>query len=169
MSKDVKNVADSYKSSICKEITELVLQNKPKEHLLLGYAHSLRHYLSQKDQNEKIMQLLKHMDAYVEFALKKSQNFHTAGYLILFITILQNKSQIPEFEETLILKFWNACKENVSVYSRFEEYSQLMVLIVGHVSNEKFPDVIQDMLEISVSIIYFCIFTQLFLRASFKF
>lgn len=155
MPKDVKNVADSYKSSICNGISQLISQNKPREHLLLGYAHVLRHYLGQKEQDEKITQLLQHLDAYVTFALKKSQNFHTAGYLNLFITILQNKSKIPEFEETLAMRFWNACKDNLSVYSRFEEYAQLIVLIIGHVSNEGFSDVMRDLLDISVRITSF--------------
>lgn len=151
MPKEVKNVAESYKTTICNEITQLIIKDKPQEHILLGYATALRHFLGQNDE-ENIPHLLKHLNAYVEYALNDCQHFQTTGYLILFTTVLQNKSKIPEFDDGLAVKFWEACKENPLVYSKFDEYSQLIVLIVGHVGNEGFPDIMKDLLGLSVSV-----------------
>lgn len=150
MSKEVKNVAESYKIKICNEILQVTINNKPEDSQLIGYTYALRHFLTQNEE-EQAFQLLQHLNVYVDFAITNCQTCDTAGYLILFITILQNKSKIPGFEEESIIKFWNSCKENVTVYSRFEEYSQLVTLIVGHVSNEVFPDVMRGFLDTTVS------------------
>lgn len=150
MRKEVKTKADSYKTTICDEITKIISENKPKEYLLIGYAYALRHVLAQNDK-EKINLLLKRFDIYTEFSFENCQKFESPDFLILFTTILQNKSKISNFEDGLTVKFWNTCREHLSVYKSCEEFSQLMVLIVGHVSNEEFPNVMKDLLDISVS------------------
>lgn len=129
-------------------------KQEPNVHLVIGYSHVLRQFCSQND-TEAVSRLLKHLNRYLDFVLNNSQSSSSSGYLILLITILQNKSQLPNFQEDFVVKFWNACKENLSDYSKFEEYFQLVVLIMGHVSNDDFPHIMADLLELSVSIYLF--------------
>lgn len=153
MSKEVKTVADSYKTAICTNIFELLQTNAPNETILMGYAYVLRHFFGQNDV-EKVPQLLQYLARFVDFALENSLGFTTGSYLLLFVTILQNKSKIPEFDDVLVTKFWDACKENLTDDGRFEEYTQLVMLVIGHVSNENFHDVLGDLLNISVSFLH---------------
>lgn len=147
MPKEVKHVADEYKTKISTEITRLVQKEEPQEYLLLGYVHAMRNFFSQNDQ-ENTSRLLKHLNSYIDFAMNTTHS-STMGYLTLFTTILQNKTKV-DLEGDKMKKFWNVCKENLSVCSRFEEYSQLVVLIVSHNSNEEFSGVMEDLLDISV-------------------
>lgn len=149
MPKQVKDVADRYKSQICDKMLELVATNTPEDHLLGGFACALKHYLSQNDAN-KLSTILEHVNTYLEFALNNVNQFGSIGYLELFITILQNKSKMKNLDKNVILNIWNACKENLVVYDRCEEYSQLVVLIVSHI-NEEFSEVLKTLLNISVS------------------
>ncbi|XP_023026512.2 uncharacterized protein [Leptinotarsa decemlineata] len=150
MPKDVKNIADSYKELICERILQLVLKNEPTESLVAGYAYSLKHYLSQNNA-DKIAEFLNVFDKYNQFALGDGNNFGKTGYLTLFTTVLQNKSKIKAVGEAFPLNVWNACKGNDSVYSRSEEYSQLISLIVGHIPNENFEVFTKELLNISES------------------
>lgn len=150
MPKDVKNVAESYKIKIFDEIIQIIKGNKPEEHLLIGYSCALRQVLAYNDE-EKITLLSQHFEDYIRFCLENSQTFNSLNYLVLFTTVLQNKSKISNFEDDLTVKIWNAIKENLRMYESFEECTQLMVLIVAHVSNEEFPNVMKDLLDMSVS------------------
>lgn len=150
MPKEVKKTADAYKTTICDEISRLVEQETPQEFLLVGYAYSLRQFFSQNDAGKE-SELLKHLNTYVDYAMMNPEKFNTAGHLILFITVLQNKSKIPDFDDGWVYKFWNALKGNLGVCRKFDECLQLVVLIMGNVSNETFPGVMSDLLGISVS------------------
>ncbi|KAG5870299.1 hypothetical protein JTB14_018096 [Gonioctena quinquepunctata] len=146
MPKEIKNVADDYKTFICDKILQLVSNNEPTDSSLAGFAYSFKHHLSQNNE-EKLSECLNILDKYVEFALSKINELGAIGYLTLFPTILQNKTKIKTIKEDFPLKVWNVCKDNDSLHSGFEDYYQLIMLIVGHIPNEHFSTFMADLLN----------------------
>lgn len=155
MSKEIKTVAENYKSTICNKICDLVLKNQPNEHLILAYAYVLKTFFAQNDE-QQISKLLNVMTSYINFALEREEEFDKIGYLLLFNTVFQNKPKIKEFDEDLPLKIWQICKTNKKVFSRIEEFSQLMLLMICYISNDQFNHIIKDLSVLSVST--YCLF-----------
>ncbi|CAG9856436.1 unnamed protein product [Phyllotreta striolata] len=147
--KEVKSLTENYKSSICKGICDLVLTSEPNDHLVCGYAQALK-ILFVQNEDEKLQKMLEVLNSYVNFALEKKEDFDKTGYLLLFNTVLNNKTKIDEFDDELYLKIWDLCKCNEKVFARTEEYSQLVFLMVCLMSNEQFDRVIEDLAFLSI-------------------
>ncbi|XP_057669503.1 uncharacterized protein LOC130901874 [Diorhabda carinulata] len=148
--KEIKSMAENFKLIICNKIYELVLTSDPEDFLLPGYVYTMRMFIAQ-EETEKISQLETILKSYLEFSLQKYEEFDKSSYLQLFNTVLQNKTVLKTNVDDLPLKIWKVCKNNQTVYKRFDEFSPLMLLIVGCVSNEDFFSIMEDLLFISES------------------
>lgn len=90
------------------------------------------------------------------------------GSILLFSTILNNKTKLGNKEDDFIMKVWNSCKIVEIPEKDTENYSKLIVLIFEHISGQLFNDVTKELLNLTVSIIqllgfYFLIFTYMVL------
>ncbi|CAH1179596.1 unnamed protein product [Phaedon cochleariae] len=150
--KETKITGENMKNNICDKISKLVSEETPNVTLLAGYAYIMKNYLSQND-DEKITELSNTLDSYLNLILTNRNCYDKFGCLSLLITVLQNKSKLKNIDDDFPLKIWNAFKEDDSVYSRFEEYSQLILLIVGHIPNDQFQVFMSDLLNISDKLI----------------
>lgn len=79
-----------------------------------------------------------------------SSNKISSGCFTLFVTLLHHKTQFKEIDDSLILQIWNAYKTIDIPDLFYEEYTQLVVLIFEHVTNEQFSVVVDSLLQFSV-------------------
>lgn len=152
MSKNIKNAVEKYKSIICDKILDVVLQTKPTTNLIDGYSLALKYFVFNNE--EKLSQLLIHLDLYVNLALQETE--HPESNLMLFITILENKGKMLAIVgDDFPPKIWNAYKERDWIYSETDKLPHLVKMIFGLTSIDEFTVIITDLLKITVSISYF--------------
>ncbi|CAG9833695.1 unnamed protein product [Diabrotica balteata] len=150
--KEAKDVADNYKLILCNKMYDLVVTNDPQDYLIPAYAYTLKTFLVQNEK-EKISKLVSILEPYTSFVLQRHEEYDKNGYLQLFNIVLHNKTKLSNASEDLPMQIWKVCKNNCKVYFRNEEYSQLIMLIVGYVSNDDFCTMTQDLLGISENLI----------------
>ncbi|XP_028150875.1 uncharacterized protein LOC114344224 [Diabrotica virgifera virgifera] len=150
--KKAKDVADNYKLILCNKMYDLVVTNDPQDYLIPAYAYTLKTFLVQNEK-EKMSKLVSILEPYTSFVLQRHEEYDKTGYLQLFNIVLHNKTKLSSASEDLPMQIWKVCKNNCKVYSRIDEYSQLIMLIVGYVSNDDFCTMTQDLLKISESLI----------------
>lgn len=72
--------------------------------------------------------------------------------LLLLVTVLHNKSSLKEVEESLPFKIWLVAKqEMVTDVSDSKNHLQLYMLIFGHVNDEEFTLITNELFSVTVS------------------
>ncbi|CAH0548101.1 unnamed protein product [Brassicogethes aeneus] len=139
---EVKALVNEQKTQICDKMEKVVLKKGPlKSHLIGAYAHVFKNSPTTSEEKDR---------EFANFALQDYSADAVQGALLLFSTILNNKSRAKYVDDEFLLKVWNWSKQlNVSA-EYHEQYSQLIVLIFSLISNEKFSQVTKDLLEITL-------------------
>lgn len=72
--------------------------------------------------------------------------------LLLLVTVLHNKSCLKEVEESLPFKIWQTAKQGmVRDVNDSKNHLQLYMLVFGHVNDEEFALITNDLFEMTVS------------------
>lgn len=129
------------------KIVKFINGNKVNNDLIEAFAVALKISCS-KDENNNLSLLLNKLKAYIKIALAPGEEFR--GQLVLFGTVLENKSQIKKFNNELPLIVWNWVKEIKSESVECDLYSPLVVLVFQRIANKRFAHVTDDFLKLTV-------------------
>lgn len=90
--------------------------------------------------------------------------------ILLLLTVVHNHLHSKAFEESLLIKIWDASKhQTIQDVNHNKNVLQLYIFIFEHVNNEEFNLITNDLFEITVSIPVFnnnnvvnscCMFTE---------
>lgn len=69
------------------------------------------------------------------------------GTISFFTTILHHKTQIKQDSCLLVMQIWNLVKHINTTENMADEFSQLVVIITEHVTNEEFVTVINELTD----------------------
>lgn len=150
ISPETKEICLRYKSDICHKIVKLTLKKSPDVSLIEPYALVLKTSLG-KDEDNSLAKLKTCLKDYAEYCLHNLSDENIKGSLLLFTTLLHNKSLLADFGDGFILKIYNSLKSVTIRTEILEEYSQLIILITSLIPNEQFLQVFGDLLKVTVS------------------
>ncbi|GJQ79406.1 hypothetical protein Trydic_g16265 [Trypoxylus dichotomus] len=120
-----------------------ILTSEKIESLTL-YALVLKTMLS-FDKN--VSKLLSHLEHYAKIALCNDESTDHEGVILLLLTIMHYKSKFEIVQDDFILKIWNKYKD-VDVPDELSGMKgKLIGLVVEHISNQNFTNIMKDLLE----------------------
>jgi len=137
-----------YQEEIFKSVFELIIKLKDSNvtHLTEAYALTLKHYLP-KNSNE-LSELVLLLDKYIDGITHLDKATETKGTILLFTTILRNKSQFKNLQADIVMKAWTCCQNLRPDNKEYEDYSKLVMLIFEHIPNDQFSALSTDLLKI---------------------
>ncbi|KAJ3662927.1 hypothetical protein Zmor_007241 [Zophobas morio] len=148
MSPQSKEVCLKYKSDICHKMLKLVLKNSPEDRLIEVFGLVLKTFLA-KDEDDTLSKLKTRLPEYVEYSFNNMSNINSKACLLLFTTILHNKTILGDFSDTFILRIWDALKTIAIQNDSLEEYSQLVTLITTLIANEHFSNIFGNLMKVT--------------------
>ncbi|XP_044268895.1 uncharacterized protein LOC123014085 isoform X2 [Tribolium madens] len=148
VSPESKELCLKYKTDICHKIAKLVLKKSPEDGLIEPFAIVLKSFLA-KDEDDNLSKLKISLSDYVEYCLENLSDENIKGSLLLFSTILFNKSLLNNLDDAFILRIYNSLKRVTVKTEMLEEYSQLMILITSLIPNEQFSKIFDDLLKVT--------------------
>ncbi|KAH1010809.1 uncharacterized protein LOC109541974 [Dendroctonus ponderosae] len=134
----LKDEINRYKEKILKKLSKLVCQS---DYLVEVYAICLKHYFSAEKESETLIRLVEKLESYIEYALANICEENKYGCLMLFILLLQNRTQLDCVKDDMVLKIWNSCKR----INMDPNFAHLVSLVVSQIPIQEFQVIMQDL------------------------